>query len=88
MSKRALAKTLRKEYGFSWREAKNVLQTILLSIKKDLLAGNKIILHGFGTFSITKHSTRKYRDIHTGRITIRAGKNKVKFKPSKKILET
>ena len=87
MNKQDLAKILRKEYGFSWRDTRGIIDTILEAMKGELRAGNKIILHNFGTFSVTKFATRKYRDIRTGRIRIKGVTNKVKFRPSRSILK-
>lgn len=87
MNKRALAKDLRREYGFSWKDANGIIDTFLGSIKSGLRSGDRVTLHGFGTFSVKEFSTRKYRDIQSGRIKIKGISNKVKFKPSRHILK-
>ena len=87
MNKRDLAKDLRQGYGFSWKDANGIIDTFLGSIKSGLRSGDKVSLHTFGTFSVKEFSTKKYRDIRTGRIRIKGVTNKVKFKPSGSILK-
>jgi len=87
MNKQDLTKILRREYGFSWRDTRGIIDTVLGAMKDELRAGNKITLHNFGTFSVTKFATRKFRDLRTGRIRIKGVTNKVKFKPSRHILK-
>ena len=87
MNKRDLSKDLRRDYGFSWKDANGVIDTVLGSIRSGLRSGDKILLHSFGTFSVQKFSTKKYRDIKTGKIKTKGIINKVKFKPSRYILK-
>jgi len=87
MNKKDLAKLVRKEYGFSWNDTTGIIDTVLEAMKNELRAGKKITLHNFGTFSVKEFSTKKYRDIRTGRIRIKGITNKVKFKPSRHILK-
>ncbi|MDP8258202.1 MAG: HU family DNA-binding protein [Candidatus Aadella gelida] len=87
MNKKDLAIDLRREYGFSWKDANGIIDTVLGSIRSGLRSGDKVSLHTFGTFSVKEFSTRKYRDIRTGRIQIKGITNKVKFNPSRYILK-
>ena len=87
MNKKDLAKDLRREYGFSWKDANGIIDTFLGSIKSGLRSGDKVSLHTFGAFSVKEFSTRKYRNIRTGKINIKGVTNKVKFNPSRHILK-
>lgn len=86
MNKRSLTQALRQEYGFSWQEAENILVTILDTIRQGLRQGERVTIHDFGSFIPSGITTKKFRHIKTGRITIKAIKNRVKFKASKNIL--
>ncbi len=87
MNKHDLAQKLRKKHGMSWREANNVLETVFGSIRKELYNGNKFVFHNFGSFRVIKFGTKSYKDMRTGQRRISVVKNKVKFTPSKRILE-
>lgn len=87
MNKHDLTKAIRKAYGFSWNDCKGIIETILSTIKEGLKQGDKVILHGFGTLSVIKLTTKTFRDIRTGKIRTKLIKNKVKFKPSRNILK-
>jgi len=87
MTKKDLAAALRKQYGFTHRDAQKIVNSLLSSIKTGLRNDSAVYLRGFGTFTNEKFTTRKYRSMKTGRIIIKAIKNKVEFKPSKNILK-
>lgn len=87
MNKHNLANILRKQYGFSWRDSRSIVESILSSIKKELRSGNKVSLQRFGTFSVKQYAGRKYKDPKTGKIRISNSKNKIKFKPSRNFLQ-
>lgn len=86
MNRSNLAGVLRKQYGFSWKDSRNIIESILSSIKKELRLGNRVNLQGFGTFTIKQYAGRKYKDIKTGKVRTSASKTKIKFKPSKDFL--
>lgn len=88
MNKHNLANILRKQYGFSWRDSRSIIESILSSIKKELRSGNRVNLQGFGTFTIKQYGPRKYKDIKTGKVRISSSKNKIKFKPSRNFLQS
>jgi integration host factor subunit alpha len=88
MKKRDLINTLREKFGYSWRECEKIIDTIFSTIKTELKNNNQVTLRNFGTFKTTKPTTRRFRNIHTGKITTKLIKPKVKFKPSKNILKS
>ena len=69
-------------------ELEKVLDSFAESIEKALREGRNIELRGFGTFFVKKikekHSARNPK---TGEIIYVPEKNKVRFKPSKKLKE-
>jgi len=65
-----------------------LMADVMLEIIKGRLArGEKVLITGFGCFSIMKRRDKKGVNPQTGEPIIIPGKNAVKFKPSK-YLET
>tara|TARA_B100000941_G_C28428782_1_gene513023 strand:- start:87 stop:368 length:282 start_codon:yes stop_codon:yes gene_type:complete len=67
-------------------EIENILDTFNDSIKKALIEGRNVELRGFGTFFIKKIKEKfSARNPKTGELIYVPEKNKVRFKPSKKL---
>ncbi|EKD28857.1 MAG: hypothetical protein ACD_79C00182G0002 [uncultured bacterium] len=86
MSKAELETRLSKEINLSKRDSIKTVNLIFETIKNQLRAGEKIIIHGFGTFSVKKYEAKIYQDVKTGKIKTLPDRKKVKFQPSKNIL--
>ena len=69
-------------------EIKKIIEVICKSLEEAFIAGKKVEIRGFGTFFIKKikenHSARNPK---TGEIIYVPEKNKVRFRPSKKLKE-
>ena len=67
-------------------DIEDILDIFCDNIKRVLVTGNKVELRGFGTFFVSKIK-EKYsaRNPKTGEIIYVPEKNKVRFRPSKKL---
>ena len=89
MSRPEIIKQLKKKNpDLNHSELEIVLETFCKSIEKALIEGRNVELRGFGTFFIKKIK-EKYsaRNPLTGEIIYIPEKNKVRFRPSKKLKE-
>ena len=83
MNKRELVLTVAKETGLNKRDVEKVIKALVDSIESSLVKGNKVILVGFGTFSVAKRKSRIIRNPKTGE-TIKIPDRKIpKFVASK-----
>ncbi len=87
MSRQSLIKNLKKKNpSLNKKEIEEVLNNFYETLKKGLKQGQKIELRGFGTFFIKKIK-EKYnaRNPNTKELIYVPKKNKVRFRPSKKL---
>ena len=77
-----------KNSDLSHSDFENIIDNFCLSLEKALIKGNIVEIRGFGTFFIKKIK-EKYsaRNPKTGEIIYVPQKNKIRFKPSKKLNE-
>ena len=64
-------------------EAGNAVDALFEGVKKALKKGNRVILVGFGTFSVVKRSARKGRNPQTGKVITIPAKKVPKFAAGK-----
>jgi nucleoid DNA-binding protein len=69
--------------GMSYAEAQKIVDLILEIIKKRLSKREKVLLSGFGCFTVMKRKEKKGVNPQTRESVVIAGRNSVKFKPSK-----
>jgi len=80
MNKQDLIDSIAKAAGVTKVQAQAALDAFMSSTQTALKKGDKVILVGFGTFSVTKRAARKGRNPQTGKeIQIKA-KKVVRFK--------
>ncbi|MCC6721476.1 MAG: HU family DNA-binding protein [Bacteroidia bacterium] len=80
MNKSDLVSAMASAAGITKAQAQNALNAFCDSTSAALKKGDKLILVGFGTFSVSKRAARTGRNPQTGKeIKIKA-KNVVKFK--------
>jgi DNA-binding protein HU-beta len=80
VNKAELIDSIAAEAGLSKADSKRALDAFLGATTKSLKKGEKLVLIGFGTFSITERAARTGRNPQTGKpIKIKA-KKVVKFK--------
>ena len=87
MSRAELIKYLKlKNPKFNRSEIEDILDILIKNIENALKEGKKIEIRGFGTFFIKKiKENYSARNPKTGEIIYSPEKNKVRFKPSKKL---
>ena len=75
MTKRELIEVVAKKANLTNKAAREAVQAIINSIRDSLKRGEKIVITGFGTFSVRKRVERIGRNPKTGeKITISARK--------------
>jgi integration host factor subunit alpha len=84
MNKNDISKKVYEAHGgISYAEAQKIVDLILETIKGRLVRGEKVLISGFGCFTVMRKKGKKGVNPQTGEpITISCRKS-VKFKPSK-----
>lgn len=80
MNKQDLIDSMAKAAGVTKVQAQAALDAFMNSTQTALKKGDKVILVGFGTFSVTKRAARKGRNPQTGKEINIPAKKVVKFK--------
>ena len=76
MTKANLVESVVAKTGLKKKDAEAAVAAVLESVKDALVAGDKVQLIGFGTFSVKKRAARTGRNPATGAaIKIKASKN-------------
>lgn len=75
MTKRDLVELVAKKANLTNKAARDAVQAILNAVRDSLKRGEKVVLTGFGTFSVRKRAARPGRNPKTGaKLTIAARK--------------
>lgn len=75
MTKRDIIELVSKKANLTTKASRESVQAFLNAIRDSLKRGEKVVITGFGTFSIRKRATRPGRNPKTGeKITIGARK--------------
>jgi len=89
MTKADLVEVVHRVHGgLSRKEAAEVVEQLVGSIKKVLLRGDKVQISGFGSFEIVTRRARKGRNPQTGEVIAIDSRNSLVFRPSKILVET
>lgn len=80
MNKSDLISKMASDAGITKAQAQSALNSFIDSTTGALKKGDKLILVGFGTFSVSKRAARTGRNPRTGKEIKIAAKNVVKFK--------
>jgi DNA-binding protein HU-beta len=84
MNKNDISKKVHEAHGgMSYVDARKIVDLILETIKGRLSRGEKVLISGFGCFSVQRRREKKGVNPQTGAPAIIPGRNSVKFKPSK-----
>jgi DNA-binding protein HU-beta len=84
MNKNDISKKVHEAHGgISYAEALKVVDLILEIIKGRLSRGEKVLISGFGCFSVMKRKEKRGVNPQTGKPVVIPGRNSIKFKPSK-----
>lgn len=82
MKKRELVSSVAEDTGISKSNVDLVLESAFNIIAKELGDGGSVNVPKFGTFSVTRRSSRPYYDVHRGTKGMTQECNAVKFTAS------
>ncbi len=85
MNKGELVDTIAKEVGTSKALAGKVLDSIIGTVTTTLKKGDRVVLAGFGTFTVMKRKARTGRNPQTGKDIKIPAKKVAKFCPGVKL---
>jgi len=80
MNKSDLISKMAADAGISKAQAQEALNSFTGSVTGAMKKGDKVVLIGFGTFSVSRRNARTGRNPQTGKEIQIAAKNVVKFK--------
>ena len=84
MNKNDISKKVYETHGgLSYADSQKIVDLIIEKIKGRLARGEKVLISGFGCFSVMRRKDKKGVNPQTGAPVIIPGRNAVKFKPSK-----
>jgi DNA-binding protein HU-beta len=88
MNKSDLIEAMAADAGVSKAAAGKALDSLMKNVKKTLKGGGKLVLVGFGSFSVKERPAREGRNPQTG-ATIKIPKRKVvTFKPGSELKDS
>ena len=87
MNKAELVATIAQKVGVTKTQANQTLDEFFKAVKSTLKKGNKVLLVGFGTFSVSKRAARNGRNPKTGATIKIKAKKIAKFKAGKALNE-
>jgi len=85
MNKSELVDAIAQKSGLSKVDSKKALDATLDAIADELKSGGKVVLVGFGTFSVDERSARKGINPRTKETIDIPAKKVVKFKPGSEL---
>jgi nucleoid DNA-binding protein len=84
MNKSDISKKVHETHGgLSYAESQKIVDFIMDTIKERLSRGEKVLLSGFGCFSVMPRKAKRGVNPQTGEPVVISGRNAIKFKPSK-----
>lgn len=83
MTKKDLIEIVAKKSNLTNKAARDAVQTMLNTIRDSLKRGEKVVLTGFGTFSIRSRAARTGRNPKTGEKITLAARKAPGFTPGK-----
>ena len=85
MNKAELVSKIAEDAGITKVQATSALDSFMEGVTKTLKSGKKLILVGFGTFSVAKRAARNGRNPKTGATIKIKAKKVARFKASKEL---
>ena len=86
MNKNELLRELSSRLHTPQKESKRHLEALLEILEEELDSNNKLMLQGFGTFTLWQQTLRTGRNPRTGSLCPIPPRKSVKFKPGKYLL--
>lgn len=87
MNRSELVKRVSDETGFTQKDVKSVVESMLKTVCDGLSEDGKVTLTGFGNFTVKERKSRKGRNPQTGEDLVIPAKLVTKFKPGKLLEE-
>ena len=87
MNKTELVEKIAAAAGLSKADSKKALEATIAAIKDALVAGDKVALVGFGTFSVSERPAREGINPATKQKIKIAAKKVAKFKPGQELAD-
>ena len=87
MNKSELVEKIAAAAGLSKADSKKALEATIAAIKDALVAGDKVALVGFGTFSVSERPAREGINPATKQKIKIAAKKVAKFKPGQELAD-
>lgn len=88
MNKRALTARMAKDAGITGLQAEKALNSLISGISSWLKNGNRVTFSGFGSFEVKTRKARKGRNPKTGELIQIPRKKRIKFNPSKSLIDS
>jgi len=88
LTKRELIEVVAKKANLTNKAARDAVQAVINSIRDSLKRGEKVVITGFGTFSVRNRVERVGRNPKTGEQVKVAAKRVPKFRPAKGLKDT
>lgn len=87
MNAKEFVQSVSTEARLNYKQSQEVIEAVFTAIAKGLVAGEKISIAGFGTFSIKERPERQGINPSTKEKIVIPAKRVVVFKPAKNIKE-
>lgn len=81
-ARKELGRALAEQTGLTQKAAARVLDTVIDGIQARLVAGERVMLRGFGTFVATERGERRYFDMRAREWRMSPAQRVVRFIPS------
>lgn len=85
MTKIDIVNTLFEKVGLPKKEAQDIIEIIIDSMKNTFIEGESIKISGFGTFNVRKKNSRRGRNPKTGQDIEITPRRVVTFRPSNQL---
>lgn len=88
MNKKELVEAVSIKKSMTKKEAEELVDTVFDTITDSLLAGNKVLISGFGTFKVNNRKERKGVSPKTKEIMVIPASKTLSFKPSNRLKDS
>ena len=85
MNKAQLVNLIARDLGLTKRDVGRVLESMVAHVTRTLKRGDRVTFVGFGTFTVTRHKSRRGYNPHTGTSLRIPGRRVPRFSPGKEL---
>ena len=83
MTKAEIAHAISEKTGIEKKDALNIIEAFMATVKENMEKGEEVYLRGFGSFIIKHRAEKTARDIHKEKTITIPAHNIPAFKPAK-----